>query len=173
MQETVKGDFRIYVVLAIFFVSIVTGGVFLCLYMFQPEEQSMPWYSIVGIVLVGIPWIFWIATYIYRCIAHCFCASNGGHVQGEHGSVTKKKSYASEGHARRSMHSSENGGSPPGTPDGDQRHVHFGDVVMVGSNGEKMLQEAQQFSNGFASDEEHIAAASPKVKEPLIVSDSP
>ncbi|KAE8721428.1 Detected protein of unknown function [Hibiscus syriacus] len=133
MQETVHGDFRIYIVLTFFFVSVVTGGVFLCLYMFQPEEQSTPWYSVVGIVLVGIPWIFWIATYIYRCIAHCFCATNGGHVDREHSSLTKKKSRASEGHAGRSIHLLENGGSPSGTPDGDQHHVHFGDVVMVGS----------------------------------------
>ncbi|GMI64983.1 hypothetical protein like AT5G17590 [Hibiscus trionum] len=190
MQETIQGDARIYIVTTFFFVSIVTGGAFLCLYMFQPEEQSTPWYPVVGIVLVGVPWIFWIATYMYRCVAHCLCASNREYGNKEHNSLSKKKSCASEGHAGRSIHSSENEGSPSVTPDGDRRHVRFGDVVVVGSkehnwdghDGEN-LQDAQQlsetehegkenFQDGTASDKDHIAAASPKGEEPLIVLDS-
>ncbi|KAK8589963.1 hypothetical protein V6N13_088759 [Hibiscus sabdariffa] len=185
MQETIQGDAGIYIISTFFFVSITTGGAFLCLYMFQPEEQSTPWYPVVGIVLVGIPWIFWIATYIYRCFAHCLCASNGGHVNREHCSLSKNKSCASEGHAGRSVHSSVNEGST----DGDRRHVHFGDVVVVRSkehnwdkHGGKSLQDAQPFSetehegkenfhDGTASDEYHTAAASPKGEEPVMVTD--
>ncbi|GMI78973.1 hypothetical protein like AT5G17590 [Hibiscus trionum] len=179
MQETIQGDARIYVVSTFFFVSVVTGGAFLCLYMFQPEENSTPWYPIVGIVLVGIPWIFWIATYMCRCVAHCLCASDRGNVNREHSSLTKKRSCASEGHAGRSMRSSENEGSPSGTPDGDRRHVRFGEVVVVGSReynwdehgGESLQTEHEgkekKSKDRIGWDEDHSSAASRKGEEQL------
>ncbi|KAK8593910.1 hypothetical protein V6N13_042539 [Hibiscus sabdariffa] len=171
MKETIQDDVRIYMVSTFFFVSVVTGGAFLCLYMFQPEEDSTPWYPVVGIVLVGIPWIFWITTYMYRCVAHCFCASNGGNSNREHSSLTKKQCCSSKG-------------SRTGTPDGDQRHVRFGDVVVVRSreynwdeHGGESSQDGQQFPetehqlfrDGIASDQDHISAASRKGEEPLTV----
>ncbi|KAK8628087.1 hypothetical protein V6N13_063799 [Hibiscus sabdariffa] len=171
MQDTIQDDVRIYIVSTFFLVSVVTGGAFLCIYMFQPEDNSTPWYPVVGIVLVGIPWIFWITTYMYRCVAHCFCESKGGNSNREHSSLTKKQSCSSKG-------------SRPGTSDGDQRHVRFGGVEVVGrreynwdehggessQDGQKFPEtEHQLFRDGIAWDQHHISAASPKGEEPLTV----
>ncbi|KAE8669014.1 hypothetical protein F3Y22_tig00112261pilonHSYRG00080 [Hibiscus syriacus] len=132
----------------------------------------------------------WIATYMYRCVAHFLSASNGGNVTREHNSLMKKESCTSEGHAERSGHLSKNEGSPSRTPDGDQRHVHFGDVAVIGSgeysweeHGGECLQDARQFpdnerhgkgnsQDGTASDQDRISFSSRKGEEPLIVSDS-
>ncbi|KAG4176107.1 hypothetical protein ERO13_A11G221900v2 [Gossypium hirsutum] len=129
MQETKQGDARIYIVSTIFFLSICTGGAFLCLYMLQPKAESASWYPVVGIVLIGIPWIFWITTYLYRCFEDCVCGSNGGNLSRELSSLTKKQSCAADGHVGNSMDSLENEGSPLGSPDGDHRHVCFGNIV--------------------------------------------
>ncbi|KAB2058510.1 hypothetical protein ES319_A11G240000v1 [Gossypium barbadense] len=127
MQETKQGDARIYIVSTIFFLSICTGGAFLCLYMLQPKAESASWYPVVGIVLIGIPWIFWITTYLYRCFEDCVCGSNGGNLSRELSSLTKKQSCAADGHVGNSMDSLENEGSPLGSPDGD--HFCFGNIV--------------------------------------------
>ncbi|KAJ9185659.1 hypothetical protein P3X46_005261 [Hevea brasiliensis] len=66
--EERKGDPRIYFLSAFFFSCIVSGGVFLGLYIFLPPDETQPWYPISGFILVAIPWIFWFLTYIYRCI---------------------------------------------------------------------------------------------------------
>lgn len=66
--EERKGDPRFYLLSAFFFSCIVTGGLFLGLYIFLPPDETQPWYPIPGLILVAIPWIFWFLTYIYRCI---------------------------------------------------------------------------------------------------------
>ncbi|XP_050225024.1 uncharacterized protein LOC126674592 isoform X2 [Mercurialis annua] len=62
-----KGDARIYIVTAIFFSCIISGGVFLALYIFLPLHKSQPWFPTAGLILVAIPWFFWFLLYLYRC----------------------------------------------------------------------------------------------------------
>lgn len=62
-----KGDVRAYIVSGIFFSCIVSGGIFLGLYMFLPQTQSSAWYPILGMILVSIPWTFWFFTFLYWC----------------------------------------------------------------------------------------------------------
>ncbi|XWS64964.1 hypothetical protein CRYUN_Cryun05aG0049400 [Craigia yunnanensis] len=189
MQESKQGDARIYIVSTLFLACIVSGGAFLCLYMFRPEAESAPWYPVVGIILVGIPWIFWIGTYIYRCCAYC-CQRNGGNVNRVQCSLMKTQSYASAGPAAKSMHSSENEDSPLRSPNGDHRHVHFGEVVVLGSSkynqndhggGESQCEDAKGYPetehegkenshDSITSDKDCISAASRKGEAPLIVS---
>ncbi|XVF30611.1 hypothetical protein REPUB_Repub16aG0073300 [Reevesia pubescens] len=85
-------------------------------------------------ILVGIPWIFWIGTYLFRCCAYCCCQSNGGNVNRVQSSLTKKQSFVSAGAVARSIHSSENEDSPLRSPNGDHRRVHFGEIVVLGSS---------------------------------------
>ncbi|XP_022744964.1 uncharacterized protein LOC111295648 [Durio zibethinus] len=191
MQEREQGDARIYIVSTLLFACVVAGGAFLCLYMFRPEPESEPWYPVVGIILIGIPWIFWIGTYIYRCCAHCCCQSNGGNVNRVQSSLTKTQSYASAGPVTRSMHSSENEDSPLRSPSGDHRRVHFEQVAVMGSSkynqngrgGESPREDAKGFHetegeggenshDNITSDNDYISAASRKGEAPLILSAS-
>ncbi|XVF42779.1 hypothetical protein PTKIN_Ptkin01aG0392200 [Pterospermum kingtungense] len=174
MPETRQEDARIYVVATFFFVCIVTGGAFLCLYMFQPESESASWYPLTGIILVAIPWIFWIITYIYRCCAYCCCQRNGRNDNRVQSSFSKTHSSASTGPvATRSMHnSSDNGDSPLKSPkNDDQRHVRFGDVVVLGGNKDNQSEDIEGSpGTEHEGNNDYISAASGKGEEPLIVS---
>ncbi|XVE90356.1 hypothetical protein DITRI_Ditri20bG0070900 [Diplodiscus trichospermus] len=189
MEERKQGDARIYILSTLFFACIVAGGVFLCLYLFQPEAESTPWYAVIGIILVGIPWIFWICAYIYRCCSSCCGPRNGGNASRVHNSLTKTQSYASPGPVARSVHPSENGDSLLRSPNGDQRRVHFGEVVVMGSSKynqndhsdespredaigySETEHEGKENSHGsITSDTDFISAASGKGEAPLIMS---
>ncbi|XVF06787.1 hypothetical protein REPUB_Repub06bG0080600 [Reevesia pubescens] len=191
MAESKQGDARIYIISTLFFACIISGGVFLCLYMFQPESESAPWYTITGIILVAIPWIFWIATYIYRCCAFCCCQNNGGNVNRVQNRSTKTESYVSAGPTARSIHLTENEDSPLRLPNGDHRHVHFGEVVVLGSSkynqndhgSETPLEDARGYPetqdegnenshDSIASDKDYVSTACRKGEAPLIMSDS-
>ncbi|XP_017976754.1 PREDICTED: uncharacterized protein LOC18599679 [Theobroma cacao] len=188
MEGRKQGDVRIYIVSTLFFACIVAGGVFLCLYMLRPDEESAPWYPVAGIILVGIPWIFWIGAYAYRCCAYSCCQNGGGNVNRAHISSAKTQTYASPGPAARSMRSSEYENSPLKSPNGDHRHVHFGEVVVMGGakndqndNGDEnphegakgyseTEQEGKEHSqDNTASDKDYVSAASRKGEAPLIV----
>ncbi|XWS42815.1 hypothetical protein CRYUN_Cryun16bG0046500 [Craigia yunnanensis] len=152
MVESKQGDARIYIVSTLFFACIVAGGTFLCLYIFRPEAEYAPWYPLAGIILVGIPWIFWI------------------------------------GPVARSMHSLDNEDSLLKSPNGDHRHVHFGEVVVLGSSkynqndngGESLYEDAKGYPetehegiensyDSIASDKDHVSVACRKGEAPLIV----
>ncbi|XWS57977.1 hypothetical protein CRYUN_Cryun09bG0219800 [Craigia yunnanensis] len=118
------------------------------------------------------------------CVYFC-CQINGGNVK----RVQKTQSYASAGPAARSMHSSENGDSPLRSPNGDHRHVHFGEVVVLGSRkynqndhgGESPREDAEGYPetehegkknshDSITSDKDYISDASRKGEAPLIMS---
>lgn len=63
-----KGDLRIYVICCFFFACTIVGGIFLCMYIFLPDSESVTWYLFVGMALVAIPWLSWFIIFIYRCI---------------------------------------------------------------------------------------------------------
>ncbi|KAK8948439.1 hypothetical protein KSP39_PZI006091 [Platanthera zijinensis] len=58
--EEKTGDVRIWLITFLFFLLILTGGVLLVLYITLPETDEAAGLAIAGIVLVSIPWIFWI-----------------------------------------------------------------------------------------------------------------
>lgn len=142
--------------------------------MFQPEAEaeSASWYPVVGIVLVGIPWIFWILTYVYKCCAYCCCRqTNGRNVNRVQSSFTKTHSSASTGPVARSIHSTENGNSPLKTPKDDQRHVRFGEVVVLGDSKHETPSEDIEGSPATDQHQGNInTAASREGEAPLIVS---
>ena len=103
--------------------------------------------------------------------------------------MQKTQSYASAGPVARSMHSSENGDSPLRSPNGDHRHVHFGEVVVLGSSkfnqndhgGESPREDAKGYPetehegiknshDSITSDKDYISDASRKGDAPLIMS---
>ncbi|KAF5451852.1 hypothetical protein F2P56_026915 [Juglans regia] len=125
-MEERKGDARVYIISFMFFACIVTGGILLFLYIFVPQADSASWYPIVGMILVGIPWAFWLFTYLYRCIKPStdtqLSKQNSSHRS------TQPVGGATNTDNSRSLESPLN--SPCG---GGQRRVHFGAVVVLGN----------------------------------------
>ncbi|CAL9770649.1 unnamed protein product [Musa acuminata subsp. burmannicoides] len=58
----------IWFVSCFFFLILLVGGSLLVIYIVLPESQDTFWFPIAGFVLVGIPWLFWITTCIYRSV---------------------------------------------------------------------------------------------------------
>ena len=130
-----KGDARIYLISLFFLVCVVCGGVVLGLYIFLPETFSQSWYTVAGIILVGIPWIFWLFAYLYRCFLPSTSTSNNNNFKAS----TSTPSSRTPGTAVVAASEEEEDQSPvsPG------RHVHFGAVVVMGSEGNKSQESAQ------------------------------
>ncbi|PIN10360.1 hypothetical protein CDL12_17050 [Handroanthus impetiginosus] len=74
MEDDKEGDIRVPLIFSLFCLCVVTGGIFLVVYVFIPS-LSEPWYPIAALVLIASPWIFWLLTYIYTCAKGC-CRRN-------------------------------------------------------------------------------------------------
>ncbi|CAK7333801.1 unnamed protein product [Dovyalis caffra] len=126
-MEKKKGDPRIYIVIALFFACLVSGGVLLALYMFLPENNVNWWYSIAGMILVAIPWAFWFLTCIYRCIRPVGY-TNSEPCTSPLGSPFSRREVAAAASSPRNPPFDDE----PQRPSSDgSRHVHFGRVVVV------------------------------------------
>ncbi|KAG9446034.1 hypothetical protein H6P81_012162 [Aristolochia fimbriata] len=62
------GDARIWIVTVSFLGCIMAGGAFLIMYISLPETPETAWYPVLGVALVGIPWLFWLVTFLYRIL---------------------------------------------------------------------------------------------------------
>lgn len=126
-MEERKGDARIYIISLLFFACIVTGGVLLCLYIFLPQTQSASWYPVAGIILVGIPWAFWLFAYLYRCLKPSAGDPKPNEYESSHG-PTPPAAPASGATTTPNTSSAES----PVQSSCAQRRVHFGAVVVLG-----------------------------------------
>ncbi|KAH0451440.1 hypothetical protein IEQ34_018739 [Dendrobium chrysotoxum] len=70
--EGKAGDLCIWFITCFFFLLILSGGIFLVLYITQPETDETGWFPIVGMALIAIPWIFWILICLYRTVMPCY-----------------------------------------------------------------------------------------------------
>ncbi|XP_002524009.2 uncharacterized protein LOC8284267 [Ricinus communis] len=124
-----KGDPRIYLVTGFFFLCIISGGVFLGLYIFLPENNTQLWYPTAGLVLVAIPWAVWFLTYLYRCFSprHTPCPPcksiprSASDEMETSGNAPTNASY-NESHLQSNAQQPHDDGG---------RHVHFGGVVVI------------------------------------------
>ncbi|KAH7680781.1 hypothetical protein IHE45_05G015700 [Dioscorea alata] len=67
-SEGRAGNLCVWIIACLFFILIFSGGTFLVLYITLPASPVTAWFPITGLILVGIPWLFWIMTCIYRSI---------------------------------------------------------------------------------------------------------
>ena len=51
---------------------IIAGGGCLLAYLLLPQEQVSSWLPVVGVILVCLPWTFWLLTFIYRIVSRAF-----------------------------------------------------------------------------------------------------
>ncbi|XP_050225023.1 uncharacterized protein LOC126674592 isoform X1 [Mercurialis annua] len=134
-----KGDARIYIVTAIFFSCIISGGVFLALYIFLPLHKSQPWFPTAGLILVAIPWFFWFLLYLYRCCSPKHtpcppCKSIPGSEETEASAIAPTNTYVvddDESHLRSLTTPTPPLQQQQQPPDDGERHVHFGGVVVI------------------------------------------
>ncbi|TVU26280.1 hypothetical protein EJB05_28819, partial [Eragrostis curvula] len=61
------GSGCLWLVTVLLFVSLLGGGACLVAYILLPPGQAPGWLPAVGLVLVALPWGFWIVTCAYRC----------------------------------------------------------------------------------------------------------
>ncbi|PON87501.1 hypothetical protein TorRG33x02_166790 [Trema orientale] len=166
-----KGDARVYVVSGLFFSCIISGGVFLCLYIVLPETQSSGWFPIAGLVLVSIPWAFWLFTFLYRCFKFHATPpqldssnrfSKGG------GSTREPATAAAPTTPNTSASDSPAMQSPCG---GAERRVQFGPVVVLGGEGEGHAGAAEKEQRCDEQEADHeISNCSRESEMPLRLS---
>ena len=135
-MEVRKDDFRVHLITGTFFVCIVAGGTCLCLYIFLPGAQHTSWYPIVGFILVGIPWLFWLLTYCYRCFKTGF-----QHIQEER-KFAKGFNHVAPNAASSSPATTTAQTESQANSSGSERRVHFGAVIVVGEDGDISHGEA-------------------------------
>ncbi|XP_043694041.1 uncharacterized protein LOC122644713 [Telopea speciosissima] len=135
--EDRKNDTYIYVISGLFCISILAGGVFLTLFITLQETSTTIWFAIIGMVLVGIPWVFWFLICMYRCCTYPVpvnekCLSNRKNAP----PIAQPVSAATTSGGMATGKSD----SPVDSPGG--RHVRFGAATVVGgghdSNSEDM-----------------------------------
>ncbi|GAB4835565.1 hypothetical protein Ancab_000474 [Ancistrocladus abbreviatus] len=142
--EQRAGNCYIWVISVFLFLCIVAGGTFLALYLTDPGSASVHWYPIAGVILVGLPWFFWLLTCSYRLISRacgfrmvCWGANfdgPGGSVDGG-GTLGRGVSIGGAGGSAGNGMQSEKGAAEAGgnsTDSGDgARRVHFGGAMAV------------------------------------------
>ncbi|KAI3974384.1 hypothetical protein MKX01_031053 [Papaver californicum] len=135
-EEKKQGDARIYLVSCVLFFCIVAGGVFLALYIHLPESESSAWYPAAGMILVGIPWIFWLLTLIYSCLKKLVLGSINSDKNNNNNNNNKVAPVVSNGNGGRTSGAStftrSSTESNPGAGNGGAGHVRFGGATVVG-----------------------------------------
>ncbi|CAK9185244.1 unnamed protein product [Ilex paraguariensis] len=138
MEEEREGDIRVPLISALFCLFVISGGVFLVVYVYVPN-LSEPWFPMAAFLLIGSPWIFWFLTYIYTCIKACFRRTPVDDRQ-----ISRRGSLATPPPPKTANTAVlPSNDEPPENSPKDGRHVHFGEAAVVvkgedsgGQNGE-------------------------------------
>ncbi|KAI3495668.1 hypothetical protein L1887_38014 [Cichorium endivia] len=157
MEDVRDGDLRVPLISSLFFVLVIIGGIFLTFYVFLPSI-SQPWFPVVAFLLIGSPWAFWTLTYLYTCIKGC-CCPREVYVPYEHQNYSRRGGHvhpmtpphinaiSSQDQATGRPLPKDRPPKPPGTTNVGGRHVHFGEVVVVESDGSKVIHEMDSWTN--------------------------
>ncbi|XP_043722550.1 uncharacterized protein LOC122669767 [Telopea speciosissima] len=175
MPDPRKGNIYVWLVSCLYFVSIVTGGVFLLVYIGLPETSTTHWFPVIGVVLVGIPWFCWGLTILYRCItprgdSPARAGGGGGGGRGGGGGANKPGiSNVDVCVATTSGNASSS--SPVGSPVEGTRQVRFGTTIVVdeerghgASDQKRNDEEDHRTSSSSSSSNDNILLLHMKVK---------
>ncbi|CAL5380837.1 unnamed protein product [Camellia sinensis] len=129
MEEERQRDLRVPLIFGLFFVSCLTGGILLLMWVFE-IDGSQPWFASLSMVLISFPWVFWFLAYIYTFMKACFRRGGcvDGHNVSKHGNHAKPVATTTTTTNKNSPHD-----SPVNSPN-NQRQVHFGEVVVIGGD---------------------------------------
>ncbi|CAH8380997.1 unnamed protein product [Eruca vesicaria subsp. sativa] len=140
------GDPRIYIVTLLFLSCILTGGVLLGLYLIQHDPN--PLFLEAGMFFVGIPWVFWFLAYLYSCLLKpciIFCLSKSvstfddpekGKDEEEKNNKSITEIAMSDSHPVAAVEV-----EPRSSPGDGEKHVQFGNVVVLGDEGRGKPEE--------------------------------
>ncbi|WJZ86523.1 hypothetical protein VitviT2T_005970 [Vitis vinifera] len=178
------GSLFIWVISCFLLLAILAGGSFLVLYMSLPQTQSTSWLPVAGVLLVCLPWLFWLLTILYRLISRTcgfrMGGSYGGNgVRGGGGSVTGASGGGGVGSVKNAAADEASeavaASSPVNSPErSGARRVHFGAAVVVGEqDGQGELEkknENQMRSLSSSNSSNDISINSHESEIPLALS---
>ncbi|KAF3334161.1 hypothetical protein FCM35_KLT20765 [Carex littledalei] len=128
-----SGQACVCIITCLLFVLLVTGGVFLVMFISLPASSVPSWLLPAGMALVASPWIFWIFTCIYRCIALRIAYTNKFRAEDRPSSqrqVTRQATVVVATDAPQQQVVEEEAVDSPG----GARKVRFGDAIVLGNN---------------------------------------
>ncbi|XP_054820462.1 uncharacterized protein LOC129319422 [Prosopis cineraria] len=67
-----SGPHSIYIVACILSICLLAGGACLASYLLLPESENSSSLAVAGVILVCLPWAFWIVTFLYRVLSRTF-----------------------------------------------------------------------------------------------------
>ena len=130
------GDPRIYIVTLLFLSCILTGGVLLGLYLLQNDPN--PLFLEAGMFFVGIPWFFWFLAYLYSCLLKPCILSLSQRVSRfdpEKGGEEQEEEKNNRSITEIAMSSASEPVAAVEPPRDGEKHVQFGNVVVLGDEG--------------------------------------
>ncbi|KAH9706700.1 putative acyl-activating enzyme 19 [Citrus sinensis] len=131
---------------------MIGGRVFVGLYMFLPEKYSSNYYAVAGLILVGVPWIFWFLAYVYKC-----CSPSYDEKRSLKGQVTRSNTASPVTPLQNAASPRAKPTSPTeefrGEESNSGRRVHFGEVIVLGNEEKESISNVEICQN--ASREEH------------------
>ncbi|CAE6106671.1 unnamed protein product [Arabidopsis arenosa] len=154
-----KGDPRIYIVTFLFLSCILIGGVLLGLYLVRSDPN--PLFLQAGMVFVGVPWLFWFLAYVYSCVLKpCIIFVSKS-------SIFVSKSVTSfdpeKGDPEKNVNNkvpenvtSTSDPAPRNSPREGEKHVQFGNVVVLGDEEGKEEDQNESSSNNLIQDHMRI-----------------
>ncbi|KAL0735664.1 hypothetical protein Bca4012_011874 [Brassica carinata] len=141
------GDPRIYIVTLLFLSCILTGGVLLGLYLLQPYPN--PLFLQAGMFFVGIPWFFWFLAYLYSCLLKPCILSLSQRVSRydpEKGKEEEEENNKSITEMAMSASDPVAAVEPRNSPRDGEKHVQFGNVVVLGDEGGGKAEEEEDLN---------------------------
>lgn len=142
-----KGDPRIYIVTLLFLSCILSGGVLLGLYLLLSDPN--PLFLQAGMIFVGVPWLFWFLAYLYSCVLKPCTVSVGKSVANFDPEKGEEKNN-NKNIQDNATSDSDPVAPVPVTPREGEKHVQFGNVVILG-DGEKGNEEHEEDRNEGSS----------------------
>ncbi|CAH1448854.1 unnamed protein product [Lactuca virosa] len=165
MEDVRDGDLRVPLISSLFFVLVIIGGIFLTFYVFLPSI-AQPWFPVVAFLLIGSPWAFWMLTYLYTCFKGTCCPREISYPYDVHQNYSRRGGpiypmpprqnamISSQDQATGRPLSKDKPPQPQPQPQPSgatnvvgSRHVHFGEVVVVESDGSKVIHEMDSWTN--------------------------
>ncbi|KAG6605337.1 hypothetical protein SDJN03_02654, partial [Cucurbita argyrosperma subsp. sororia] len=113
------GRVLIWIVTFVLFLSVLSGGGCLLMYITLPETENTAWLPVAGLSLVCLPWFFWFLTFLYRIISRaCGFRVSLGLVVNEDAAATNNEN--ADNNTRNESPQSD-AGSQANKEDGNQR----------------------------------------------------
>ncbi|KDP31470.1 hypothetical protein JCGZ_15350 [Jatropha curcas] len=155
VSDPSSGRLFIWLISCFLFISVLTGGTFLILYLVLPQSSATAWLPFAGVSLVSLPWLFWCFTCLYRIISRAlgFRFIIGGGGGGGNGGLS---------HPNAASNEPRNLETPLESTGGDGKRVQFGGAVVVGAEDDddddnEKITNVKRSSSSLSSNDLSIA----------------